>query len=955
MFPSSRQESKNALELIQFGARFEDDRQAIQALYHFYDPANAGRGLTLRSRTGSLTTPGMSSPDWALEDRGDAIDLLGQRNPFSYKQSRQYFFDALTASTKTERDRRWGLTFQSLGHVLHHLQDMSQPQHSRNDMHCDYLPCQLPGQILFEGVYRVPAYENYTLEAPDDRFSGYQPVYSKQQTNGITAPRMFWHTEIPGEQASGKGIAEFSNVNFVTDGSNFIMEGNVAKANPRYSLPVPAGSKDASIDSLFPDQPIPAALKAMCKWDTAKCFMTFYSTAGRDNLTGQAIENDRGSTYSLFDTALEQYGATVQSISPPTGEGYSTRKVFSLNRFNFDRMQEILLPRAVGYSAGMINYFFRGEIDLEKANDSAGGYMVRNKVAEPMAGRFALYYDDAQDNRRQIKDASGQPIEWNTATYAGGVLAAGASMRVPDFPIPTNPAPKAAGEFMLVFNGDMGGETRAMFGNGAIGAVVAQKIEVQKNGGLYILASQGFRDVTLRVDKSGTNIVQPGEFNPYDGIIADDDNSGVGDPSWKFARFKPGIGGGMGYEVTAFGISAPNKPRLQVKNSAGAFQFSPRFIAWHATSGDSEYEFSLDGAAYGEQTLYWVRRYTENGQRREVSGTAVWPSLAISVFGSARGVLSADGLRFGEFGELFVPETRTVTQGGVRTVEKTQNIQYRTAVISLGATPTVSFESRIAEYDYRKETFDNTQLATTSSSPMNIQFCNGSSGVSLADETRQREIFTSQSRGGFRSGIGVFSGEPAYVSQQTTESAKWGIDEQRTVQQLGCMGGKDASHFWGAGEAWDTLSNTTSIQFAGGNRNDSSIVVNAGIRPPGGASHYFGNYGTAVRSGYDVICTDQPGCPPPFVQNGTSQSGTGLSLVRPLTGRPEDAIFLENSRVKFRQLDLTGVPYIAETSPLGEIFVATKDGQRIIHEPQNTMPVFSLPAGITKLKRAIWL
>ena len=33
-------------------------------------------------------------------------------------------------------------------------------------------------------------------------------------------------------------------------------------------------------------------------------------------------------------------------------------RLFALNRFNFDDAHKILIPKAVSYSAGLINYFF---------------------------------------------------------------------------------------------------------------------------------------------------------------------------------------------------------------------------------------------------------------------------------------------------------------------------------------------------------------------------------------------------------------------------------------------------------------------------------------------------------------------------------------------------------------------------------------------------------------------
>ena len=120
--------NKTIEELVRFGADWEDSRSPLQATRHFYNPVNGSKLLPLIGET---------SPDWALEDRG-AKD--GQA--YSYRLMRRNFFKALTEPTKADRDTAWGLTFQTLGHVMHHLQDMAQPEHVRGDAHCDASGCE---------------------------------------------------------------------------------------------------------------------------------------------------------------------------------------------------------------------------------------------------------------------------------------------------------------------------------------------------------------------------------------------------------------------------------------------------------------------------------------------------------------------------------------------------------------------------------------------------------------------------------------------------------------------------------------------------------------------------------------------------------------------------------------------------------------------------------------------
>lgn len=125
---------RTVIELVQDGSKYEDD--GFRAREHFFNPLN---GYAL------FNVPGfVPSPDWTLEDKGD---ISGQDD--SFKDTRRFFFEALTPPSETERKARWGRTFQGLGQVIHHLQDMAQPEHSRVDPHLVYTPEGLPSGLGF--------------------------------------------------------------------------------------------------------------------------------------------------------------------------------------------------------------------------------------------------------------------------------------------------------------------------------------------------------------------------------------------------------------------------------------------------------------------------------------------------------------------------------------------------------------------------------------------------------------------------------------------------------------------------------------------------------------------------------------------------------------------------------------------------------------------------------------
>lgn len=109
--------------------------------------------------------------------------------------------------------------------------------------------------------------------------------------------------------------------------------------------------------------------------------MTFLQNTVVDAHTGESKANKCAATLSIFDQDLRASGRTVSVADPITGTTVVTDRVFSLNRFNFDAAHDFLIPRAVGYSTGLIDYFFRGKIDMDVDYDSTtvGQYRIENK------------------------------------------------------------------------------------------------------------------------------------------------------------------------------------------------------------------------------------------------------------------------------------------------------------------------------------------------------------------------------------------------------------------------------------------------------------------------------------------------------------------------------------------------------------------------------------------------
>ena len=149
--------------------------QVDRPLNHFFDVQRGGSGLTLASGLFQR----LPAPDWALglQGRGPNPD----QNRFSILDARIYQLASLTGSTRAERDRSTALLFRTLGQVTHVLQDMAQPQHTRNDPHLGCLEFLGAGEHSWYEEYLEKRARRETFRtrgdvAPPLRLDGYDPV-----------------------------------------------------------------------------------------------------------------------------------------------------------------------------------------------------------------------------------------------------------------------------------------------------------------------------------------------------------------------------------------------------------------------------------------------------------------------------------------------------------------------------------------------------------------------------------------------------------------------------------------------------------------------------------------------------------------------------------------------------------------------------------------------------------
>jgi len=385
---------------------------------HFFNPI---------TQTGLLGFK--SSLEWGLEQNQDIPS-----QDYSYKDARDYYRGGLTLSNPTTREHFLAKTFYALGHVIHLLQDLAQPQHTRVEPHIPFLqPYRSLYEEWTESLRGNLPYNNYP-----DIYPGNRQIFDTPEKFWLAGPATPPSGTTP-VKGYGDGLAEFSNYNFLTQGhncNNASFPNPVCDPNQRQTIP--------EIQDLCnnPNQD-PVACSVPALNSSLSGSITFQRTAiFGPSLPSHNGVNDRASTLSIFDPFLEDCNWSDCNMPP----------VWNLNRFNFRRTHQFLIPQAIGYSVGLLNYFFRGSIDASL--DANGNVIVENSSSENMNGTFTLYYDDVNGVRNPVPRAS----------TSLAIQQAGGTGSLGSFTSPTVPTPKEPGKYILMFDGSMGQENKAVVG-----------------------------------------------------------------------------------------------------------------------------------------------------------------------------------------------------------------------------------------------------------------------------------------------------------------------------------------------------------------------------------------------------------------------------------------------------------------------------------------------------------
>ncbi len=394
--------SKKVWEWVKEGGKYEDKPSGCipywRSLRHFHNP------LTDQGLKGTLE----SSIQWSQKPAG--TQSCGY---YSWHDVRGYFYNALTSSAKTERDEKFAQTFRGLGQLMHLVQDLSVPAHTRDDAHILYnyekwAKDKIKKTDAISENYLPLIFYDPPIGAPNPLAA--VPVANLFDTNQYIGSN-------PGITLQGNiGLSEYTNANFFSLDTAF------------KDVPYPSRDSVSLDDVAIPDPRYPSGT-----------ILRKYFNKMSDGDTG----------YRLATVSFLQ--GFEDECAPFCSEWFY--ELAALDGEVYGDYAEKLIPRAVGYSVGLLNYFFRGKINMVPDEENGDGYIIENKSDEELEGIFRLYYDNESDERVQIESGN-FPLE---ISIPGNDKSSNVNFTIPD-------NPKEPGKYTLVFRGKLGNEEDAVIG-----------------------------------------------------------------------------------------------------------------------------------------------------------------------------------------------------------------------------------------------------------------------------------------------------------------------------------------------------------------------------------------------------------------------------------------------------------------------------------------------------------
>ncbi len=341
---------------------------------HFYDP------LTDRGMPGCpVGVTCQKSVDWALGYTDSSAtpprEDTARRNHYSYIDARNQLWWALTRQYYRTSDRpytmemrradaadrlfMWATLFRSLGNIVHLLQDTGQPQHTRSDLHS---MAQTPEQQAFEGYTNARVLGSnsdnvnnaYVKSFFGERTPLSAPPLGAYPSVQFSTPLRYFTTGRDAVSFENRlGLADYSNRGFFTGGTKPGMTRN----------PLPPQTLEPTQGYGFVVAPCEGLLNADARLRAVPCMHYTHAVGDALNPTYAATQDQLPGSYTLPNAPVLSESIVKRIVDIAGTIRPELETVIGIAELN--TTGNLTIPRAVGYSAGLLNYFFRGQITID--------------------------------------------------------------------------------------------------------------------------------------------------------------------------------------------------------------------------------------------------------------------------------------------------------------------------------------------------------------------------------------------------------------------------------------------------------------------------------------------------------------------------------------------------------------------------------------------------------------
>jgi len=393
-------EDDNDVGAYSIGDRDDDPwNKVFRAGRHFYDPIN---NRALDSDATCFTFGCKPAIEWALGRTGVLAGPGGldtrRENRFSWQDARDNYWWALTYNLTNElgmgthgeaqeiesgfRSLRFATALKSVGQVIHLLQDAAQPQHVRNDSHGPPVGSLVTPDLPADGAFEAFTELRLFGEAQAAGYFNSLTHFDGTPLNLLDIPRPnlrgnvaypipsfskaveFFTTQIDNVPVAGRrGLADLSNRGFFT-----------ASTLP---VNVETGKPDL-LATAFADPPRPDVNGTFFQEVEISTPLYYQSTTvTKERVLLAAVPdvlapswNQQSGLFALYSNnglmpllAVSQAALADDFLVGAQPPGVASAR-YTMSYSVFEAQADAMLPRAVAYSTGLINYFFRGRLEI---------------------------------------------------------------------------------------------------------------------------------------------------------------------------------------------------------------------------------------------------------------------------------------------------------------------------------------------------------------------------------------------------------------------------------------------------------------------------------------------------------------------------------------------------------------------------------------------------------------